>query len=56
MYVAFGKRKCPLCGDFGRKIHEEIFTCIKCNIVFNNYSVHVGKNRLSDEELEAHWN
>ncbi len=39
MFVNFGPGKCPVCGDFGNKMKNENFSCRKCNLAFDKFSV-----------------
>jgi tRNA(Ile2) C34 agmatinyltransferase TiaS len=51
--VNFGTGKCPLCGDYGKKLEKKAFQCRKCRIRFDHYWI------LSTKELREaskYWN
>ena len=39
MFIVFGSGKCPLCGDFGTEISEEIYKCERCVVAFNDFGI-----------------
>ncbi len=39
MFISFGSGKCPFCGNFGKKLEQQIFHCAKCDIAFNDFAV-----------------
>ena len=51
MLVAFGTKRCPFCGDFGKEVSKSTFHCSRCEIVFDNFSV--SEVREFDEKM---WN
>ena len=54
MFVHFGEKKCPICGDFGKEVEKEIFVCNSCAISFNNFSV-TGVEEVK-EYINKYWN
>jgi transposase-like protein len=57
MFVNFGQGKCPICGDFGKKLSEKKlknnFNCKKCNATFDNFYLFILKE---PEEQNKFWN
>ncbi len=39
MFVQFGEGKCPLCGDFGKELKKEMFSCRSCDISFDKFMI-----------------
>jgi len=40
MWLIFDKKRCPLCGSFGKRTnYKNIFICPKCLIPFNEFGV-----------------
>lgn len=54
MFVIFEKGRCPVCGDFGKRLEEEIFHCSKCMIAFNKFCISDLPEMHETEDLE--WN
>ena len=52
MFVVFGKGKCPMCGNKGKRLDKDIFKCADCEVSFNDYSLH-GQPQT---EKEKFWN
>ncbi len=53
MFVNFGMGKCPMCGDFGKKIQKDNFSCRKCSLMFDKFYV----SFLSEpQEQNSFWN
>jgi len=54
MLVVFGNGKCPLCGDFGKKIEKKAFHCRKCDVAFDEFLV---LNVTEAEDFSSkYWN
>lgn len=53
MFVNFGEGKCPLCGDFGRRARGKSYSCGKCSLAFDNFSVMFAEE---PEEQNRFWN
>lgn len=39
MIVNFGERRCPICGDFGKEVEKDTFSCGKCSIKFDKFHI-----------------
>lgn len=39
MLVNFGEGKCPICGDFAKKLEKKTFHCRKCDVAFNEFLI-----------------
>lgn len=53
MFVQFGDKKCPLCGDFGKEIEKETYSCRNCEIAFDKFMI----SFVSEpKEKQRFWN
>ena len=59
MFANFGHGKCPMCGDFGKKMNKKAgkgkadFRCRNCNLVFDNYFIYAAEE---PGEQQKFWN
>lgn len=56
MIVDFGAGKCPLCGDFGRKIEKKAYHCKRCDIAFDEFLILAGMQENAEEYSDKNWN
>ena len=54
MIVNFGNGKCPLCGDFGKKIENRTFHCVKCDVAFDDFLIHHAAE--NENSMNKFWN
>jgi ribosomal protein L37AE/L43A len=54
MFIAFGNKKCPVCGNLGTEMTKEVFHCESCRITFNEFSMS-SYSKIREEENKF-WN
>ena len=45
MLFNFSERNCPTCGDMGKELSKKIYTCGKCEVLFNEFYISIKKNK-----------